>query len=40
VANAESPPALEFVGATHVTVDAPLDRGDVGKGGRRNAPML
>jgi Protein of unknown function (DUF3237) len=35
LATAEAPPALEFVFAAHVTVDTPLDLGDVGKGGRR-----
>ncbi len=30
-----SPPKLELVFEAHVTVDAPLDLGDVGKGGRR-----
>ena len=35
----ESPPALEFVFAAHVTVDRPLDLGDVGKGGRRIVPI-
>jgi hypothetical protein len=34
-----SPPKLEFVFAAHVTVDAPLDLGDVGKGGRRIIPI-
>ena len=33
--DAEAPPALEFVFAAHVTVDRPLDLGDVGRGGRR-----
>ena len=33
------PPKLEFVFAAHVTVDAPLDLGDVGKGGRRIIPI-
>jgi hypothetical protein len=36
---AEAPPALEFVFAAHVTVDRPLDLGDVGKGGRRIVPI-
>jgi len=40
MADAElSPPKLEFVFAAHVTVDAPLDLGDVGKGGRRIIPI-
>lgn len=34
-----SPPELEFIFAAHVTVDAPLDLGDVGKGGRRIIPI-
>jgi len=37
--DAEAPPALEFVFAAHVTVDRPLDLGDVGKGGRRIVPI-
>jgi hypothetical protein len=37
--DAEAPPALEFVFAAHVTVDTPLDLGDVGKGGRRIVPI-
>src|SRR3984885_13466073 len=40
MADAEpSPPKLEFVFAAHVSVDAPLDLGDVGKGGRRIIPI-
>jgi hypothetical protein len=39
MAETESPPALEFVFAAHVTVDRPLDLGDVGKGGRRIVPI-
>jgi hypothetical protein len=35
----EIPPQLQFVFAAHVTVDAPLDLGDVGKGGRRIVPI-
>ena len=36
MANAElATPALQFIFAAHVTVDPPLDLGDVGKGGRR-----
>jgi len=34
-----SPPKLEFIFAAHVKVDAPLDLGDVGKGGRRIIPI-
>ena len=37
--DAEAPPALEFVFAAHVTVDRPLDLGDVGRGGRRIVPI-
>jgi hypothetical protein len=32
-------PGLEFIFAARVTVDAPLDLGDVGKGGRRIVPI-
>ncbi len=32
-------PQLEFIFAAHVTVDAALDLGDVGKGGRRIIPI-
>jgi hypothetical protein len=35
-----SPPQLEFVFAAEVKVDAPLDLGDVGKGGRRSLPRF
>jgi hypothetical protein len=36
MANHEPPaPALEFLFTAHVTVETPLDLGDVGKGGRR-----
>jgi Protein of unknown function (DUF3237) len=34
-----SPPKLEFIFEAHVTVGAPLDLGDVGKGGRRIIPI-
>ena len=34
-----SVPELEFIFAARVTVDAPLDLGDVGKGGRRIVPI-
>jgi Protein of unknown function (DUF3237) len=37
--NAEPLPKLEFAFAAHVTVDTPLDLGDVGKGGRRVVPI-
>jgi Protein of unknown function (DUF3237) len=37
--DAESPPALAFVFAAHVTVGRPLELGDVGKGGRRIVPI-
>jgi hypothetical protein len=40
MANTElSPPKLEFVFEAHVTVDPPLDLGDVAKGGRRIIPI-
>src|ERR1700735_3560320 len=40
MANTElSPPNLEFVFEAHVTVDPPLDLGDVAKGGRRIIPI-
>jgi hypothetical protein len=40
MANAElAAPSLEFIFAAHVTVDLPLDLGDVGKGGRRIVPI-
>jgi Protein of unknown function (DUF3237) len=39
LANAESAPKLEFIFAAQVTVDAPLDLGDLGKGGRRIVPI-
>ena len=32
-------PGLEFIFAARVTVDTPLDLGDVGKGGRRIVPI-
>jgi hypothetical protein len=32
-------PQLEFIFAAHVTVEKPLDLGDVGKGGRRIVPI-
>jgi hypothetical protein len=32
-------PALDFIFAARVTVDRPLDLGDVGKGGRRMVPI-
>jgi len=37
--DAESLPKLEFIFAARVTVDPPLDLGDVGKGGRRIVPI-
>lgn len=37
--DAKSPPQLEFIFTAHVTVDKPLDLGDVGKGGRRIVPI-
>jgi len=39
MANADSLPKLEFIFAAHVTVDPPLDLGDVAKGGRRIVPI-
>ncbi len=39
MAEAETPPKLEFIFAAHVTVDPPLVLGDVGKGGRRIVPI-
>ena len=39
VAGADSAPTLEFIFAAHVTVDAALDLGDVGKGARRMVPI-
>jgi hypothetical protein len=39
MADAVSLPQLEFIFAAHVTVDPPLDLGDVGKGGRRIVPI-
>jgi hypothetical protein len=45
MANPQSPgpqlpiPRLEFIFAARVTVDAPLDFGDVGKGSRRIVPI-
>ena len=40
MANAElAAPALEFVCDARVTVGAPLDLGDIGKGGRRIVPI-
>ena len=39
MATTETPPKLEFIFAAHVTVDTPLDLGDVAKGGRRIVPI-
>ena len=39
MAHTESPPQLEFIFAADVTVDPPLDVGDVGKGTRRFVPI-
>jgi uncharacterized protein DUF3237 len=39
VAHAQSLPQLEFIFAADVTVDAPLDAGNVGKGTRRFVPI-
>ena len=37
--DAEPPPQLEFIFAAQVTVDSPLDLGDVAKGSRRIVPI-
>lgn len=39
MAHAQSLPQLEFIFAADVTVDAPLDAGNVGKGTRRFVPI-
>jgi hypothetical protein len=39
MADVTSLPQLDFVFAANVTVDAPLDLGDVAKGGRRIVPI-
>jgi hypothetical protein len=39
LAHAQSPPKLEFIFAADVTVDLPLDVGNVGKGTRRFVPI-
>jgi Protein of unknown function (DUF3237) len=39
MANIEIPPQLQFIFAADVTVDAPLDLGDIGKGTRRIVPI-
>lgn len=39
MAQTETSPQLEFIFAASVTVSAPLDVGDVGKGGRRIVPI-
>jgi Protein of unknown function (DUF3237) len=39
MAKTQSVPRLEFIFAARVTVDPPLDLGDVGKGGRRILPI-
>ena len=39
MANSDSVPKLEFVFAARVTVDQPLDLGDVARGGRRIVPI-
>jgi hypothetical protein len=39
MADAVTLPQLEFIFAAHVTVDPPLDLGDIGKGGRRIVPI-
>jgi hypothetical protein len=37
--DAISSPQLDFIFAAHVTVDPPLDLGEVGRGGRRIVPI-
>ena len=39
MADAEALPQLEFIFSAHVTVDPPLELGDMGKGGRRIVPI-
>ena len=39
MANAETPPQLQYIFSARVTVDRPLDVSDVGKGGRRIVPI-
>jgi hypothetical protein len=39
LANTEIPPKLAFIFTAQVSVDPPLDLGDVGKGGRRIVPI-
>jgi Protein of unknown function (DUF3237) len=39
VADSNAVPGLEFIFAAHVTVDQPLDLGNVGKGTRRIVPI-
>jgi hypothetical protein len=39
LASTETPPRLEFIFAARATVSAPLDLGDVAKGGRRIVPI-
>ncbi len=39
MADAEALPELEFIFSAHVTVDPPLELGDIGKGGRRIIPI-
>jgi hypothetical protein len=39
LAHAQSPPQLEFIFAADVTVDPPLDVGNIGKGTRRFVPI-
>lgn len=39
MADTETSPKLEFIFAAQVAVEAPLDLGDVGKGGRRIIPI-
>lgn len=39
MAGSDNVPKLEFIFAAQVSVDSPLDLGDVGKGGRRIVPI-
>ena len=39
MASADTPPPLDFIFAAQITVDAALDLGDVGKGGRLIVPI-
>jgi Protein of unknown function (DUF3237) len=39
MADTQAPPQLQFIFAAQVKVEAPLDVGDIGKGGRRIVPI-